>query len=215
MKSGKKRSEIETWIKGHGGITKGIDKNLSYLVTDDPNTGSSKNEKADKYGIKKITEAQLYQLIDGSGPPRPSKPKIKAGAARGPRRAVRIRTSKPLRLGVKKSGGLSLFDALGGDTSWIEVQKSRDDRWTIIQNGLTEKGDPQLRKTRLGFSAWTNDVEDLDDGASPQSQRLNVSCHLKWDSVEIRGAKIRAPSIEKLKEALKRITFAAWSEGDL
>lgn len=221
MKSGKKRSAIETWIKGHGGITKGIDRNLSYLVTDDPDSGSAKNEKADKYGVKKITEAQLYQLIDGSGPPRPSKPKVKTAVTRGPRRAVRtgprraVRTSKPIRLGVKKSGGLTLFDALGGNTSWIEVQKNKDDRWSIIQNGLTEKGDPQLKKTRLGFSAWSGDVEDLDDGASPQSQKLNVSCHLKWNSVEIRGVKIRAPSIEKLKEALKRITFAAWSEGDL
>jgi len=60
----KGRDEVETWIKQHGGIaTSNVSKDLTYLITDDPNSGSSKNKKADEYKIKKITETQPYQLV--------------------------------------------------------------------------------------------------------------------------------------------------------
>ena len=38
MKSGNKRPGIEKWVKDEGGIIKGMDKNLSYLVTDTPDS---------------------------------------------------------------------------------------------------------------------------------------------------------------------------------
>jgi len=215
MKSGKKRSVIETWVKSHGGLIKGVDKNLSYLVTDTPDSGSSKNQKADKYGIPKIMEAQLYQLVNGGGSNPPPKPKARVVVPSGPRKAVRIKTSKPVRIAVKKRAGLTLFDALGADTSWVEVERLKDDRWAVTKNGMTENGDPQLKRTHLGFSAWSDDVEDLDDGSSLQSQKLQVSSHLRCGDVEIRGSRIRATSLEDIKTTLKKITFAAWSEGDL
>ena len=215
MKSGRKRSVIEAWVKGHGGLIKGVDKNLSYLVTDTPDSGSSKNKKADKYNIPKITEAQLYQLVDGPGGDNIPKPKAKTVTNTGPRKAVKI-TSKPkTRLGVKKTSGLSLFDALGDNTSWIEVQEDRKGRYSISDNGLTEQGDPQLVKTRLGYTAWEEDVLDLDAGSTEQSQKLKVSCHLRWEDVEFFERHINAPSVDRIKEALRKITIAAWSEGDL
>lgn len=64
LPSGKKRSEVENWIKSQGGTVKSsVTKDLSYLVVggdDGPN--SSKSKKADSLKITKISEEQLYQL---------------------------------------------------------------------------------------------------------------------------------------------------------
>ena len=68
LDSGRKRDEVEDWLKDLGAICKGsVSRDLTYLVTDDPDSGSSKNRKADSYGVKKITETQLY-AIAGSEP---------------------------------------------------------------------------------------------------------------------------------------------------
>jgi len=51
-----KRADFEKLLEEHGFINAGIGKDTKYLITDDPNSGSSKNIKADKLGIEKITE---------------------------------------------------------------------------------------------------------------------------------------------------------------
>lgn len=62
------RPKVQDWIKEQGGEVKsGVSKGLSYLVTDDPDSGTGKNKKADKYGVTKITENELYELV-GSKP---------------------------------------------------------------------------------------------------------------------------------------------------
>ena len=62
------RASIQDWVRSNGGeIKSGVSKNLTYLMTNDPDSGSGKNKKADKLGIKKITEQDLYDLV-GSKP---------------------------------------------------------------------------------------------------------------------------------------------------
>jgi len=58
------RSELEKMVKENNGLIAGVSKKLDYLVTNDPNSGSSKNKKADSLGIKKITEQQFLNIID-------------------------------------------------------------------------------------------------------------------------------------------------------
>lgn len=41
-----------------------LTRKCEYLITDDPNSGSSKNKQADKYNIPKITEAEFRKLVD-------------------------------------------------------------------------------------------------------------------------------------------------------
>jgi hypothetical protein len=209
MQSGKKRSEIETWIKDRGGIIQGVSKDLNYLVTDTPDSGSSKNKKADKYGVKKVTEAQLYEL-EGK-----VKPQTKQHKPTVARRVVK--KVKSTRLPVKKGhGGQSLFDdVFGNDSGYIEVVEQKPGKYSIVDNNLVEAGAPTTSKTRLGFSSWDNDVEDLDDGTSEQSQKLSVSSHLRWKNVELREQSIRASSLDDVKQALDKITLSSWSEGDL
>ena len=45
-------------------VKNSVTKGLTYLVTPDPNSGSSKNEKAKKYGTKVIDEAEFMKLVD-------------------------------------------------------------------------------------------------------------------------------------------------------
>jgi DNA ligase (NAD+) len=62
------REKLHDWIRANGGETKtGVGKALSYLVTNTPGSGTGKNKKADKYGVAKITEDDLYEMV-GSRP---------------------------------------------------------------------------------------------------------------------------------------------------
>jgi len=58
-----KRSEAEKLVKSLGGKISGVSKNLTYLVTNDPESGSSKNEKALKHGTKLITEEEFLEMV--------------------------------------------------------------------------------------------------------------------------------------------------------
>lgn len=61
-----KRPEAEKLVVDNGGIAKsGVSKGLTYLVTNTPDSGSSKNVKAAELGTKLITEEQFLALIKG------------------------------------------------------------------------------------------------------------------------------------------------------
>ena len=54
-----KRSDFETELRNNGWSVGDISKDTKFLITDDPTSASSKNQKADKLGITKITEADF------------------------------------------------------------------------------------------------------------------------------------------------------------
>ena len=56
-----KRKEFENELKAHGYLPSNISKDCKFLVTDNPNSTSSKNQQAAKWGIQKITEAEFRQ----------------------------------------------------------------------------------------------------------------------------------------------------------
>ena len=59
-----KRSGAETLVKDNGGSTKSsVVKGLSYLVTNDTTSGSSKNKKAQSLGIPIIDEEEFLEML--------------------------------------------------------------------------------------------------------------------------------------------------------
>ncbi len=59
-----KRADAEKLVKDNGGTTKSsVTKDLSYLVTNDKESGSSKNVKAAKLGVPVISEEEFLSLI--------------------------------------------------------------------------------------------------------------------------------------------------------
>lgn len=59
-----KRAEAEAAVKALGGSAKSsVTKDLSYLVTNDPGSGSDKNKKAAQYGVAVIGEDAFLALI--------------------------------------------------------------------------------------------------------------------------------------------------------
>ena len=59
-----KRSDAEKIVKENGGSCKSsVTKDLSFLVTNDKESGSSKNEKALKFGIPVINEEEFFAMI--------------------------------------------------------------------------------------------------------------------------------------------------------
>lgn len=60
----RQRKEIEKAIEAAGGENKGsVGKGVTYLVQADPNSTSSKTEKAKKVGTQVISEAKLWEMI--------------------------------------------------------------------------------------------------------------------------------------------------------
>jgi DNA ligase (NAD+) len=59
------RGTLEKAVKKNGGLVAGVSKNLDYLVTE-PGWKSGKTDKADKLGIKKISEKEFINMIGGS-----------------------------------------------------------------------------------------------------------------------------------------------------
>lgn len=60
-----KRNDAELLVKKNGGTTKSsVTKDLSYLVTNDTQSGSSKNKKAQQFGIAIIDEKQFLSLLN-------------------------------------------------------------------------------------------------------------------------------------------------------
>lgn len=53
------RSQFEKLLNAHGFVLGDITKDTKYLITNTPNSSSSKNAKADKLGIEKITENEF------------------------------------------------------------------------------------------------------------------------------------------------------------
>jgi len=61
-----KRNQAEERVKALGASVKSsVVKDLSYLVTNDPESGSAKNKKALEFGVKIIAEEEFVKLIEG------------------------------------------------------------------------------------------------------------------------------------------------------
>jgi len=60
-----KRSDFEKLLQSKGWTVGDISKDTKYLITDDPNSNSSKNQKADKLGVTKITEKEFRRKFLG------------------------------------------------------------------------------------------------------------------------------------------------------
>jgi len=61
-----KRSEAEDLVKQMGGTIKSVSKGLTYLVTNDSESGSSKNIKAQELGVKVISEKEFSKIVEES-----------------------------------------------------------------------------------------------------------------------------------------------------
>lgn len=64
------RKELEKTVRENGGLVVGVSKKLDYLVTNDPNSGSSKNKKVDDLNskgskIQKISEKDYINMVGG------------------------------------------------------------------------------------------------------------------------------------------------------
>ncbi len=59
-----KRADAQKKVKSAGGLVKSsVTKDLSYLVTNNPESGSSKNKKAAEMGVTIITETEFLSLV--------------------------------------------------------------------------------------------------------------------------------------------------------
>jgi len=57
-----KRKEAEAFVKANGGAIGSANKKLSFLVSNDPNSSSSKTKKANDLGIPIISESEFMKM---------------------------------------------------------------------------------------------------------------------------------------------------------
>lgn len=59
------RNVFKAWVEEYGAkLTGSVSKNTDYLVTNTPNSGTSKNKKAQELGIPIITEQELIDMVE-------------------------------------------------------------------------------------------------------------------------------------------------------
>jgi len=64
--SSMKRPEAERFVRDNGGFVKSsVTKDLDYLVTNDPSSGSEKNRRAKEFSVNIIDEAQFLTMLGG------------------------------------------------------------------------------------------------------------------------------------------------------
>ncbi len=99
--------------------------------------------------------------------------------------------------------------------SWLILRKHRDNVYAIIDDNMTVKNASWiLETTALRFYVWDQEIINQDDG---DAHWLQLSERLSWNDVDLdlRSKRFRAPSIERLKEALLHVNICAWCPGDL
>lgn len=59
------RNAFKAWVEAHGGkVTGSVSRNTDYLVTNTPNSGTTKNRKAQELGVEIITEQQIINMVE-------------------------------------------------------------------------------------------------------------------------------------------------------
>lgn len=59
------RNAFKAWVEDHGGkVTGSVSRNTDYLVTNTPNSGTTKNKKAQELGIPIITEQKIIDMVE-------------------------------------------------------------------------------------------------------------------------------------------------------
>jgi hypothetical protein len=92
---------------------------------------------------------------------------------------------------------------------WIEVEERAPGVFTVVDNNFTEgEGDKTSGDEDLVFLCWEDEVKDL-DGDSDEAQCFGMSYHLVWNDVDMTPDSFRAPSIERLLEALNLVVFCS------
>jgi DNA repair ATPase RecN len=98
----------------------------------------------------------------------------------------------------------------------ITVEETEPGIFTIVDDSITVKdGDPMADETNICFRSWDDSVQDLDNGDSDISQCFGMSDHLQWEDVELTESEIRAPSLNRLKEALQHVEIISYCPGDI
>lgn len=58
------RNAFKAWVEAHGGkVTGSVSRNTDYLVTNTPNSGTTKNKKAQELGVEIITEQDIINMV--------------------------------------------------------------------------------------------------------------------------------------------------------
>lgn len=134
--------------------------------------------------------------------------------------------NKKYKIFINRGYGFSItnmLDAVSGaaaeevkKASWIIVER-KGGVFRLVDDNLTSKdGDWISDCTDLGFSSWSEEVEDLDNGRSDESQCFEMSNKLQWNEVTLSpDGPFNAVNIKRLCEALEHVIFCAWCPGDI
>jgi hypothetical protein len=127
--------------------------------------------------------------------------------------ASHIRIPLPQQVFESSLGGKfrTLFNenSLPSEGHWIEVVEYTPQVFTVVDENFTEEGEC------FGFSAWDEEVTDLDDGYSDTASCFGMSDSLLWNKVYLTPKEFKASSIEHLIEALHHVSIGTYDPTDM
>ena len=102
------------------------------------------------------------------------------------------------------------------DNESIVVKEMEPGVFKIVDNSITKKDEHQMAgETFIGFGEWDDEVVDLDSRSS-DARYFDMSEHLRWEDVEFIGDdEIKAPSLDRLKQALQHIKILPYNPEDM
>ena len=100
---------------------------------------------------------------------------------------------------------------------YLDIKEKERGVFIVVGENLTDYS------TSLVFSSWDDVVEDLDDNGSTGPQFFGMSDHVRFEDVDMEVVwdkdeqgnyeqflRIEAPSLDRVKEALKHVIVDSW-----
>lgn len=152
----KPRKEYEEMVEKHGGsVLSGVTKELNYLIMADPSSGSSKAEKARKYGTECIDEAAFLAIVTAAAAAEAAEP-AEPGAPKGNGAPAARKGGSP----VKKSAAVS--SALAGKSVCFTGAQPR--KRAELERMVEENGGTVMDRVTKGLTYLV--MADPDSGST-------------------------------------------------
>lgn len=105
------------------------------------------------------------------------------------------------------------------DDQYLLVEETSPGTFRVVRNRIDDHGGALRDWERYAFINFDAEVENIesdddDDRAYWYSLPNGASLHLRWKDVEMRPREFKAPSVERLQEALRHVSVYAFNPHD-
>lgn len=113
---------------------------------------------------------------------------------------------------TEKKKGVERLTLKSGNS--IEVEEITPGLFRVVDFNIVKNRFDDYLATSRGFLLWDNEVVNLEE-ESDTYQVLGVAENLKWNDVELTPYEIKAPTLDRLKQALNHLDITLFCKDDI